>query len=82
MWPSGQRIGHTVQRSRVLVPLRSLAAFVLGRSEFTSSARLVNSQLHFSVILRPRVLVWSRESNPRLHVLQSSAPLTELVLTR
>ena len=53
MWPGGQRVGHIVQRSRVLVPLRSLAGFVLGRSEFTSSVTLVKSHLHFSVILRP-----------------------------
>ena len=82
MWPSGQCVGHIVQRSQVLVPLLSLPGFVLGRPVFKSSATLVNSQLHFSVILRPLVLVRSRESNPRLHALQSSAPLTELVLTR
>lgn len=34
-WPSGQRV---VRRSRVRVPLWSLAVFVLGRPEFKSSA--------------------------------------------
>ena len=48
-----QRVGRSVQRSRVLVPLLSLARFVLGRPEFKSLATLVKSQLHFSVILRP-----------------------------
>ena len=35
--------------------------------------------LHFSVILRPSVLVQSREFNPRPTALQSSAPPTELI---
>ena len=38
--------------------------------------------LHFSVILRPWVLVQPRESNPRPPALQSSALLTELILPR
>ena len=36
----------------------------------------------FSVILRPRVLVQPRESNPRPSALQSSALPTELILPR
>ena len=35
--------------------------------------------LHFSVILRPRVMVESRESNPRPPALQSCALPTELI---
>ena len=42
-WPSGQRIGLVIPRSRVRVPLWSLAGFVLGRPEFKSSAMPVNS---------------------------------------
>ena len=38
--------------------------------------------LHFSVILRPWVLVRPRESNPRPPALPSSALLTELILPR
>ena len=38
--------------------------------------------LHFSVILRPGVLVRPRESNPRPSALQSSALPTELTLPR
>ena len=38
--------------------------------------------LHFSVILRPWVLVRPRESNPRPPALQSSALPTELILPR
>ena len=38
--------------------------------------------LHFSVILRPWVLVRPRESNPRPPALQSSALPTELILQR
>ena len=38
--------------------------------------------LHFSVILRPRVLVRPRESNPRPPALQSSALPTEPTLPR
>ena len=41
-WPGGQRVGLAIQQSRVRVPC---ALFVLGRPEFKSSARLVNSQL-------------------------------------
>ena len=37
--------------------------------------------LHFSVILRPWVLVRPRESNPRPSALQSSALPTELILS-
>ena len=44
-WPSGQRVGLAIRRSRVRVPLWPLAGFVLGRSEFKFSATLVNSQL-------------------------------------
>ena len=44
-WPSGQRVGLAIRRSRVRVPLWPLAGFVLGRPEFKSSATLVNSQL-------------------------------------
>ena len=36
--------------------------------------------LHFSVILRPRVLVQPRESNPQPPALQSSALSNELIL--
>ena len=43
-WPSGQRVGLAIRRSRVRVPLWPLAGFVLGRPEFRSSATLVNSQ--------------------------------------
>ena len=32
-WPSGQRVGLAIRRSRVRVPLRPLAGFVLGRPE-------------------------------------------------
>ena len=44
-WPSGQRVGLAIRRSRVRVPLRPLTGFVLGRAEFKFSATLVNSQL-------------------------------------
>ena len=44
-WPSGQRIGLAIRRSRVRVPLWPLAGFVLGRPEFKFSAMIVNSQL-------------------------------------
>ena len=44
-WPSGQRVGLTIRRSQVQVPLWPLAGFVLGRPEFKFSATLVNSQL-------------------------------------
>ena len=37
-----------MRRSRVRVPLRPLAGFLLGRLEFKSSATLVNSQLAVS----------------------------------
>ena len=42
-WPSGQRVGLAIRRSRVQV--RSGHGFVFGRPEFKSSAMLVNSQL-------------------------------------
>ena len=42
-WPSGQRVGLAIRRSRVRIALRPLAGFVLGRPKFT--ATLVNSQL-------------------------------------
>ena len=45
VWPSGQRVGLAIRRSRVRVPLWPLAGFVLGRPEFKFSATLVNSQL-------------------------------------
>ena len=38
-------VGLAIRRSRVRVPLLSLAGFVLGRPEFKSSATLVNSHL-------------------------------------
>ena len=44
-WPSGQRVGLAIRRSRVRVLLWPLAGFVLGRPEFKFSAMLVNSQL-------------------------------------
>ena len=44
-WPSDQRVGLAIRRSRVRVPLWPLAGFVLGLSEFKFSATLVNSQL-------------------------------------
>ena len=44
-WPSGQRVGLAIRRSRVRVPLWPLAGSVLGRPEFKFSAMLVNSQL-------------------------------------
>ena len=44
-WPSGQRVGLAIRRSRVRVPLWPLAGFVLGRPEFKFSTTLVNSQL-------------------------------------
>ena len=44
-WPSGQRVGLAIRRSRVRVPLWPLAGFVLGHPEFKFSATLVNSQL-------------------------------------
>ena len=44
-WPSGQRVGLAIRRSRVRVPLWPLAGFVLGRPEFKFSATFVNSQL-------------------------------------
>ena len=44
-WPSGQRVGLAIRRSRVRVPLWPLAGFALGRPEFKFSATLVNSQL-------------------------------------
>ena len=44
-WPSGQRVGLAIRRSRVRVPLWPLAGFVLGRPKFKFSATLVNSQL-------------------------------------
>ena len=44
-WPSCQRVGLAIRRSRVRVPLWPLAGFVLGRPEFKFSTTLVNSQL-------------------------------------
>ena len=44
-WPSCQRVGLAIQRSRVRFPLWPLAGFVLGRPEFKSLTALVNSQL-------------------------------------
>ena len=44
-WPSGQRVGLAIRRSRVRVLLWPLVGFVLGRPEFKFSATLVNSQL-------------------------------------
>ena len=44
-WPSGQRIGLVIRRSRVRVPLWPLAGFGLVHPELKSSATLVNSQL-------------------------------------
>ena len=56
-WPSGQRVGLAIRRSRVQVPLWPLAGFVLGRHEFKSSAILVNSQLVASYQLRFLILL-------------------------
>ena len=52
-WPSGQRVGLAIRRSRVRVPLWPLAGFVLGRPEFKFSATLVNSQLvaNFNLVM-------------------------------
>ena len=44
-WPSGQRVGLAIRRSRVRVLFRPLAGFVLGRPEIKSSATPVNSQI-------------------------------------
>ena len=44
VWPSGQRVGLAIWRSRVRVALLPLAGFVLGYLEFKLSATLVNSQ--------------------------------------
>ena len=41
-WPSCQRVGLAIRRSRVRVQLLPLAGFVLGRPEFISSATLVD----------------------------------------
>ena len=41
-WPSCQRVGLAILRSRVQVQLLPLAGFVLDRSEFISLATLVN----------------------------------------
>ena len=38
MWPSGQRVGLAIQRSRVRVPLWPPAGSVLGHPELKSSA--------------------------------------------
>ena len=45
MWPSGQRVGPAMRRSRVRASLWPLAEFVLGPRQFESSAMLLNSQL-------------------------------------
>ena len=56
-WPSSQRVGLAIRRSRVRVPLLSLAGYVLGRPEFKSSTTLVKSllvascQLGFLILL-------------------------------
>ena len=44
-WPSGQRVGLAIRRSRVRVLFQPLAGFVLGRPEIKSSATPVNSQI-------------------------------------
>ena len=44
VWPSYQRVGLALWRSRVRVALSLLAGFVLGYLEFKLSATLVNSQ--------------------------------------
>ena len=62
--------------------LRSLAGFVLCRPVFKSSVTLVNSQLRFSVTIKTLSIGLFPGIEPRSHALQSSAPLTELVLTR
>ena len=51
-WPSGQRVGLSIRRFWVRVPLWPLAGFVLGRPKFKSSATLVKSQLVASCQLR------------------------------
>ena len=57
-WPSGQRVGLAIRRSRVRVPLWTLAGFVLGCPELKSSVTLVNTsqlvascQLGFLILL-------------------------------
>ena len=44
-WPSGQRVGLAIPRSRVRVTLWPLAGFVIGCPVLKASATLVNSQL-------------------------------------
>ena len=44
-WPSGQRFGLAIRRSRVRVPFYPHAGFALGRLQFRSSATLLNGQL-------------------------------------
>ena len=43
LWQSGQCVRLAIRRSRVRVPVQSLAGFVLGRSEYTSLAMFVNN---------------------------------------
>ena len=57
-WPSGQRVGLTIPRSRVRVPLWPLVGFVLGLPEFKSSAKLVNSRLVASLLGFLIIIVW------------------------
>ena len=63
VWPSCQRVGLALWRSRVRVALSLLAGFVLGYLEFKLSATLVNSQrvasckLTFLILLRSYIWI-------------------------
>ena len=59
VWPSYQRVGLALWRSRVRVALSLLAGFVLGYLEFKLSATLVNSQRVASCKLTFLILLWS-----------------------
>ena len=56
-WPSGQRFGLAIWRSRVRILLWSLAGFVLGFPEFKSEATLVKNQLFSSFHLGILILL-------------------------
>ena len=56
-WPSGQRVGLAIPRSRVRVTLWPLAGFVLGRPVLKSSATLIDSQLGASCQLEFLILL-------------------------
>ena len=63
-------------------PTGDWTAILRGRPSHAKVSPLVvqRKYLHFSVILRPWVMVRSRESNPRPPALQSNALPTELIL--